>query len=53
MVMDAMYSGRLVCPIDVVINRGVGYYIYEGAGALGNPHVSLLKKWLVSQVAKS
>ncbi|MFD2206557.1 LysR substrate-binding domain-containing protein [Kiloniella antarctica] len=50
MVMDATRSGRLVCPIDIVINQGVGYHIYEGASTTGNPHVSLVKDWLFSQV---
>ncbi len=52
MVVDAMRSGRLVCPIDFVINQGVGNYIYEGPSAMGNPHVVQVKKWLVAQVAE-
>ena len=50
MVVDAMQSGRLICPLDVKINEGIGNYIIEASSANSNQQIGLVKKWMMSQV---
>ena len=46
---DHVAAGRLVCPFDVTLDDGFGYYLVTDPEALSDTATALFRSWLIDQ----
>ena len=47
---EAVRSGRLVKPFDVVLDEGYGYYLLTHPDALSDPAIATFRSWLIERL---